>query len=136
MVGGYCASKYALEAISNAQRMELYGSGIGLSLVEPGPIVSCFRRNAYESLKNRVTVEHHFYKRYDKFLRQKLMRPQRKTRYTQSPQQVAKKVLHAITSDNPRQRYLVTLPAYAGSFLARILPGSAIDCVMKRGLNL
>lgn len=136
MVGGYCASKYALEALSNAQRMELYGSGVGLSLVEPGPIVSCLRRSAYESLKNRVTVEHHFYKRYDKFLRRKLMDPQRKTRFTQSPQQVAEKVLHAITSDNPRQRYLVTLPAYAGSFLARILPGSAIDCIMKRSLNL
>ena len=136
MLGGYCASKYALEALSNAQRMALFGSGVGLSLVEPGPIVSCFRRNAYESLKNRVTAEHHFYTGYDKFLRRKLVDPQRKTRFMQSPQQVAKKVLHAITSDNPRQRYLVTLPAYAGYFMARILPGPAIDCVMKKYLNL
>ena len=136
MVGGYCASKYAIEALSNAQRMELCGSGIGLSLVEPGPIISCFRRNAYESLKNRVSVESHFFERYDKFLSRKLRDPQRKTRFTQGPRQVAKKVLHAITSDNPRQRYIVTYPAYAGSFLARILPGPAIDFIMKRSLNL
>ena len=136
MVGGYCASKYALEALSNAQRMELCGSGIGLSLVEPGPIVSSFRRNAYESLKSRISIEHHFYDRYERYLSRKLMDPQRKTRFTQGPRQVAEKVLHALTSNNPRQRYLVTFPAYAGSFLARILLGPAIDYVMKKSLNL
>ncbi len=64
----YCARKYALETLSNDQRMEPYGSRVGLSLVEPGPIVSCFRRNAYESLKYREYMEHYSYKRYDKFL--------------------------------------------------------------------
>ena len=135
MVSRYCASKYALEALSNAQRVEHYGSGVGLSLVEPGIIVLCFRRNAYESLKNRVYMEHYFYKRCDKFLRSNFMVPQGKMRFTQSPQQLAKKVLHAITSGNPRQRYIVTLPAYAGSYLARTLPASAIDCFMKRFLE-
>lgn len=53
MVGGYCASKYALEALSIALRMELRNSGISVSLVEPGPILSRFRENAYESLRKK-----------------------------------------------------------------------------------
>ena len=54
LVGGYCASKYALEALSNAQRVELSGSGVSLCLVEPGLILSNFRQSAYESLEERL----------------------------------------------------------------------------------
>src|SRR5690606_24281722 len=35
--GAYCASKYALEALTDALRLELQGSGIHVSLIEPGP---------------------------------------------------------------------------------------------------
>ena len=71
MVGGYCASKYALEALSNAQRMELSGSGVSLSLVEPGPILSNFRQNAFEMLQKRVTENDHFYANYNQTLKRK-----------------------------------------------------------------
>ncbi|HCE85831.1 MAG TPA: short-chain dehydrogenase, partial [Bacteroidetes bacterium] len=69
MVGGYCASKHALEALSNAQRMELRNSGIALSLVEPGPILSRFRGNAYESLRKKISKEDYFYSEYKKTLK-------------------------------------------------------------------
>ena len=135
MVGAYCASKYALEALSNAQRMELSDSGVALSLVEPGPILSNFRRNAYANLQNKLSVENHFYGDYKKEIKRKLGKPQRSTRFTRGPKQVAEKVLHAITSDYPKQRYLVTYPAYAGSLAARFLPGFAIDFFMKKSVN-
>ncbi|MEE8624625.1 MAG: SDR family NAD(P)-dependent oxidoreductase, partial [Acidiferrobacterales bacterium] len=45
--GAYNASKYALEALSDTLRLELRGTGIYVSLIEPGPIQSDFRKNAY-----------------------------------------------------------------------------------------
>ena len=50
MVEGYCAAKYALEALSNAQRMKLIGSGVSLSFVAPCPTFSNFRHNPHEIL--------------------------------------------------------------------------------------
>ncbi len=135
MVGGYCASKYALEALSNAQRMELSGSGVALSLVEPGPILSSFRSNAYDILRKKISAEDHFYTDYKKTLKRKLGKAQSNMKFSLGPRQVADKVLHAITSDRPRRRYLVTYPAYAGSFIARIFPGFLIDYCMKKTAN-
>ena len=40
--GAYCASKFALEALTASLRLELEGSGISVSLIEPGPIRSRF----------------------------------------------------------------------------------------------
>lgn len=60
MAGRYCASKYVLEALSNSQRMELSNTGIALSLVGPGPILSSFRGNAYEALRKKISVDDHF----------------------------------------------------------------------------
>ena len=135
MVGGYCASKYALEALSNAQRMELGNSGVALSLVEPGPILSSFRKNAYESLHKKICIEDHFYNDYKKTLRRKLGSSQRNTKFTLDPKHVAEKVTHALTSDHPKRRYLVTYPARVGSLMARILPDFAIDYFMRKSVN-
>ena len=110
MVGGYCASKYALEALSNAQRMELINSGIALSLVEPGPILSSFRKSAYENLDKKIRIGDHFYNDYKKTLKRKLGSSQRNTMFTLDPKYVADKVIHALTSNRPKRRYLVTYP--------------------------
>lgn len=135
MVGGYCASKHALEALSNAQRMELRNSGIALSLVEPGPILSRFRGNAYESLRKKISKEDYFYSEYKKTLKRKLGKSQKNKLFTLRPEHVAEKVVHALTSDRPKRRYLVTYPAYAGYAMSRILPDFAIDYFMKKSVN-
>ena len=135
MVGGYCASKHALEALSNAQRMELRNSGIALSLVEPGPILSRFRGNAYESLRKKISKEDYFYSEYKKTLKRKLGKSQKNKLFTLRPEHVAEKVVHALTSDRPKRRYLVTYLAHAGYIMSRVLPDFAIDYFMKKSVN-
>lgn len=44
-LGGYAATKHALKALSDAMRMELQGSGVGVTLVCPGPIATDFTEN-------------------------------------------------------------------------------------------
>ena len=135
MVGGYCASKYALEALSIALRMELLNSGISVSLVEPGPILSRFRENAYESLRKKISKENYFYSEYKKTLKRKLGKTQRNELFTLRPEHVAEKVVHALTSDRPKRRYLVTYPAHAGYIMSKVLPDFAIDYFMRKSVN-
>ena len=135
MVGGYCASKYALEALSIALRMELRNSGIALSLVEPGPILSRFRGNAYESLRKKISKEDYFYSEYKKTLKHKLGKSQKNKLFTLRPEHVAEKVVHALTSDRPKRRYLVTYLAHAGYIMSRVLPDFAIDYFMRKSVN-
>ena len=52
--GAYVATKFALEGITDALRLELAGSGIAVVLVEPGPIATPFRRNAIPHFERHV----------------------------------------------------------------------------------
>src|SRR3970282_219672 len=52
--GAYNASKFALEALSATMRLELRGTNIHIALVEPGPITSRFRDNAFQAYKAHI----------------------------------------------------------------------------------
>ena len=131
MVGSYCASKYALEALSDAQRVELSGTGVSLSLIEPGPIVSAFRRNAAAALEDHVISDD---VRYAANYRKEAARRKKQFKkvdfINRPPEDVAKKVFHALESRHPRRRYVITLPAHAGAFMARFFPAALLDRVM------
>ena len=131
--GSYCATKFALEALSDALRVELWASGIGVILVEPGPIVSRFRSNAAAQARSSLDLDR---ARYSAFYRREIDRriaQQKKPDFlTRQPEDVARKVLHALESRRPRRRYCVTLPAYAGALLSRFAPAAFLDWVNLR----
>jgi NAD(P)-dependent dehydrogenase (short-subunit alcohol dehydrogenase family) len=52
--GAYVASKFALEGLTDTMRQELVGSGIQVSLIEPGPILSRFRDNAFVAYQDGI----------------------------------------------------------------------------------
>jgi len=58
LIGVYNASKFALEGLTDTLRLELVGTGISVSLIEPGPITSRFRANANTMLKQNIDTEH------------------------------------------------------------------------------
>ena len=55
--GAYNCSKFALEGLADTLRLELHGSGIWVSLIEPGPISSRFRENAHAKFKQNIDAE-------------------------------------------------------------------------------
>ncbi len=132
MVGCYCASKYAMEALSDAMRIELRPEGIAVSLIEPGPILSDFRtKSADHSVASIDMRGGRFGARYTRRL-QKAKGAQAQTFFTKPPSAVAVKIARALESRRPRSRYCVTVPAYLGAFLRRFAPDSLLDLMLSR----
>lgn len=124
--GAYSASKYALEALTDTMRLELRGTGIYLSLVEPGPITSRFRENAYRAFLANIDREASAHREYYRGVEARLggTKP---LPFTLPADAVADKVVHALESARPRVRYRVTAPARFLGAAKRALPDRLMD---------
>lgn len=130
--GAYNASKFAVEGFTDTLRQELYGTGIQVILIEPGPITSQFRANAYAAYMKSIDITHsHHRANYEK-LAQQFADETVQDPFTLPPQAVAEKLIHALESRKPKIRYYVTFPTYALSFLKRLLPVRAMDWVLRQ----
>ena len=128
--GAYNASKYALEALSDTMRLELMGSNIFVSLIEPGPIKSRFRENAYQAYKAYIDAEHSAHRQRYESMERRLTGQAGALPFTLPPEAVVKKVLHALESPHPKIRYAVTFPTYLFAVLKRVLPLRWLDRVL------
>lgn len=77
MRGAYNASKFALEGLFDTLRLELNGSNIFVSLIEPGSITSHFRKNAKKAFEDNLyhhpkILENSFHKEYYKKVYERL----------------------------------------------------------------
>lgn len=129
--GAYVASKFAMEGLTDTLRMELHGSGIHVSLIEPGPITSRFRINARKAFRQFIDAERSVHREAYAAAEARMSR-QGKTRFELGPDAVLKKVIHALESQRPRPRYYVTTPTYLFGGLRRVLSTRAMDTVLRK----
>jgi len=125
--GAYNASKFALEGISDTLRQELTGTNIHISLIEPGPIISEFRTNAYKAFKKYINAETSCHKSQYKSMIERLQKEGAAAPFTLGPEAVCEKVIHALEARQPRARYYVTKPTYIMGYLKRILSTRMMD---------
>ncbi len=130
--GAYNASKYAIEGLSDTMRLELTGTGIHVSLIEPGPISSKFRHNAVAHFKQHIDVEHSAHREAYRKMEQRLQKEGAVVPFTLPPEAVLKRVIHALESRRPRARYYVTFPTYLFGYLKRILPTKTMDRLLRK----
>lgn len=132
--GAYTASKFALEGIADTLRLELDGTGIHVSLIEPGPIQSNFRKHSLKAFQRFVDVGSSPHANaYQPFL-EKLATEGPVTRWTLPAQACVPPLLSALESRVPKARYRVTFPAKLFAVLKRLLPSHRLDRVLLRGL--
>ena len=132
MRGAYNASKFAIEGFSDTMRLELAGSGIHVSLIEPGPVESRFRKNAYRYFQQHIEVENSVHReRYQKMI-QNFQRSGNVQPFTLPPEAVLKRVVHALESKRPKIRYPVTFPTYLFAWLKRVMSDRMLDRVLGR----
>lgn len=132
--GAYTASKFALEALSDTLRLELAGTNIHVSLIEPGPITSRFRENAHAAFRAHIDRERSphrdYYARVEKRLGGSKPLP-----FTLPPEAVLDKAIHALEARRPKVRYPVTFPTYLFAALKRVLPFTVLDRVLRAVSN-
>jgi NAD(P)-dependent dehydrogenase (short-subunit alcohol dehydrogenase family) len=129
--GAYCATKFAIEALADTMRLELAGSGVRVSLIEPGPIATRFIENALAAARANVDIEgsvHHA--RYEALIAG--MERGGKKAFKLQPEAVARKLVHAVESRAPKRRYYVTTPTYLVAGLRRIMPTAVMDWLAAR----
>ena len=129
--GAYNASKFALEGLSDTLRMELAGTGIHVSLIEPGPITSRFRENAYAAFKRNIDVSASAHRRYYGKVEKRLAADGTNDPFTLPADAVLAKVVHALESPRPKARYYVTAPTHAFGVLRRLLPTPWLDRLLR-----
>jgi short-subunit dehydrogenase len=112
--GAYAASKYAVEAWSDALRLELYNSGIKVSLIEPGPIKTAFTQNVNQTRTDRPVKN-----------------PGIAKRFTLTAEAILPKLHHALESPRPKVRYRITLVTQVTAILKRLLPDPIMDVILK-----
>lgn len=125
--GAYNASKFALEGLVDTLRLELKNTNIQLSLIEPGPIESDFRKNAFALYQKNIRPELSFHQQTYQAMENRLQKEGPAVPFTLPAEAVAEKVLQALQSERPKLRYYVTFPTYLFGFLKRILPAGWLD---------
>lgn len=128
--GAYCASKYAVEGLMLSLRQELGGSGIEVSLIEPGPVASNIHKNGMTWFLKNVEYGNSVHRNGYRTQLEGLRAAPAKRRA--DPSVVYKALQHALVSRRPRPHYVVTVPARVGVLLKRLLPASLLYRLLAR----
>ncbi len=133
MEGAYCSSKFALEGIADALRVELRPWSIPVSVIEPGPTDTDTWRTVetmIDDMEGRLSPRHRdLYASHVVGLRRNISRF---GSATTPPDAVARIVERALTARRPRARYLVGAPAHAIVAMSALLPTRTGDAIGAR----
>ncbi|RAH38381.1 SDR family oxidoreductase [Halomonas sp. SL1] len=130
--GAYVCSKFALEGLADTLRQELTGSGIHVSLIQPGPIASRFRENAYRAYRANIDAAHSAHADTYVKVEARLASEDGKGAFTLGPEAVVDKLIHALEHRRPKPRYAVTVPTHLFAALKRLLSTRGMDRVLLR----
>ncbi len=125
--GAYNASKFAIEGFADTLRLELKKEGIHVSLIEPGPILSNFRKNAFEQFKRWVADKPSAHQAQYEAMIARLETEGPSAPFTLGPEAVTHAVVDIIQRQKPKIRYRITTPTKVFAILKRILPTTLLD---------
>jgi len=133
MLGPYAATKFAIEAIGEAQRRELQVWGIEVIVIEPGAIATPFwekgQQAAAAGIERKSERELELYGPAIAAIKAAAARLERRAA---GPEAVARAVEKALTEARPRRRYVVGTDARIQALLTRFLPDRMRDAIMLR----
>jgi NAD(P)-dependent dehydrogenase (short-subunit alcohol dehydrogenase family) len=135
LYGAYSSSKHALEALSNALRLEMFPFHIEVVLIEPGYIVTNFQVAAKELAQ--AYVEGSAGSPYQKIYSSAIAGASNSRRASKTtPEDCARVILHAIETSHPKARYTVTPLAKWAAFGRRVLPDTILDSFLRRRFGI
>lgn len=130
--GAYNASKHALEGLSVTLALEMRGSGIHVSLIEPGAIATRFRANCLPHLHRHIDIDNSVHRNDYQAQLQRLEKEERADSGKLGPNAVYTVLRHALTARRPRYHYPVTRAAKIGVIARRLLPARLFYALLAR----
>jgi NAD(P)-dependent dehydrogenase (short-subunit alcohol dehydrogenase family) len=127
--GAYTASKFALEAYSDTLRQELKGSGVHVSLIEPGPIDTRFTQNALANFDRWIGAEGMKASLHRRTYEKRRIRMEKGDPgpFKLPSEAVVKRLIHSVEAKRPKARYHVTIPTTVMAVAKWVLPTSLLD---------
>ena len=132
--GAYNSSKFALEGLATTMRLELQGSGVHISLIEPGPIESEFTQNCLPHFVDNIDAENSVHKANYQQQLARLESGGGVDRFRLGPGAVYKKLDMALKARRPKTYYMVTTPTYIFAVARRILPQFVLEKMLLRSV--
>ncbi len=137
LMGAYSASKFALEAMTDALRLEVQPWGIQVSIIEPGAITTPIWAKSADDAAGREAIMGTEVKRlYGPTVAAVRKVVDEAAKRAISADVVAKVVEHALTAPVPKTRYLVGTDAKIRAFIGQILPDRIMDRLLTAVLKL
>lgn len=136
MTGPYHASKWAVETLTDSMRMELKPWGIHACVIEPGNIKTPLWEKsieAAEELLGRTPQE--AIQLYEPEIKAGFEASRKQAGIGISPERVARKITHALTSTRPKTRYLVGIDARVIAIVTRWMPDRVQDALIMSQLK-
>jgi NAD(P)-dependent dehydrogenase (short-subunit alcohol dehydrogenase family) len=132
----YHASKFALEGVGDALRMEMHQFGVDVSIVEPGSIATPFWGKGTEQLDHVLeSMSPEQRELYEGPSRAAAEGARKAEVRGIPPDKVAKAVEHALTSTRPKTRYLVGVDARIQAVVRKWLPDRLVDRLVASQLK-
>jgi short-subunit dehydrogenase len=136
-MGSYTAAKHALEGLSGSLRLELAGSGVRVSVIEPGDIRTSMSGKLHRDVTAAMSaLPDDGVQRYSTLMRGVEVAIGAGAEEGAPPEVVAEAVAHALTSRRPRVRYQVGPRSGRMMLLARVLPDRVLDGVLQRTFSI
>jgi NAD(P)-dependent dehydrogenase (short-subunit alcohol dehydrogenase family) len=136
-LGAYNASKFAMEALTDSLRMELRPWGIHVSLIEPGDIDTPLWQKGQDKADVLLgKMPPHGRELYDPTVEVVRQAAEKAAQGAMPPSAVAKAVVHALTAEKPKTRYVVGTNARIQAVVARVMPDGVKDWLVAREIGL
>jgi NADP-dependent 3-hydroxy acid dehydrogenase YdfG len=128
--GAYHASKYAVEAFSDALRMEVQAFGVQVVLIQPTGVYTAFDTKIAQTMPQTGDSSAYAFFKANHAEVTRRMFSGRGNYGIIKPEDVARTILQAARARRPQTRYRVGLSAHLYTGLRRILPDWAWDALM------
>ncbi len=135
LIGPYCASKAAIEAMADALRVELRPHGVRVSVVQPGPIETSLVEDSIGQAERRVeALPADAREVYGPMMDDGLAAARGTMGDALPAASVVRQVIHALESRRPKTRYLTIRGGWAFRLATNVLPDPVRDAVVRRVL--
>ncbi len=133
--GLYSATKYSIEALTDALRRENYDSKIKFVLIQPGPINTDIKKKSVKHFEKWIDWKKSIHKKtYENKVIKRLYDNNYKdsfNSYELQPDEVTKILINVLNSKKPKARYKITIQTKIAQIMTKLLPTNTLDWFFK-----